>query len=41
MFKKTIVFAAAVMAIAAVATGCGAGKSLITMDISDEKTAVI
>lgn len=42
MFKKTIVFAAAaVMAIAAIATGCSAGKSSIVMNTNDEKTAII
>ena len=42
MFKKTAVFAAAVMALTMVATGCGAGaKSSIAMDMADEKKAAI
>ncbi len=42
MLKKTAAFAAAVMAMAMLATGCGAGgTSSITMDMSNEKTAAI
>ena len=42
MFKKTAIFAAAVMALTMFATGCGAGaKSSIAMDMADEKKAAI
>lgn len=43
MFKKTIAFAAAaVLALSMIATGCGkVEESSITMDMSDEKAAII
>ncbi len=42
MFKKTIAFAAAVLALSMIATGCGkVEESSITMDMSDEKVTTI
>ena len=42
MLKKTAVFVAAIIAVMMLAVGCGnASKSSITMDLSNEKMAVI